>query len=58
MSKDPEKKEEVKQRPYICPEHLYQKMEKEAVKRRKTTGEIVYWSSILREILEKHYANS
>jgi len=58
MPKKRVKKEEVKQRPYICPEHLYQKMEKEAIKRRKTTGEIVYWSTILREILEKHYANS
>ena len=50
--------EKPKQRPYICPEHLYQKMEAEALERRKSTGEVVYWSTVLREILEKHYVET
>ena len=53
------KKETIppKQRPYVCPEHLYQKMEAEALRRRKETGEIVWWSTILREILEDYYSD-
>ena len=55
MSEDGDKVK--KKRPYVCPEHLYQKLEAEALKRRMESGEIVYWSTVLREILEKHFEN-
>lgn len=41
--------------PYQVPEELYQKLEDTAAKRRKTTGENISWSGVLREIIEGYF---
>ena len=42
-------------KPYQCPDKIHEKLEAEAVKRRKTTGENVIWSKVLTEILKNHF---
>lgn len=37
------------------PLEIYQKIEAEAVERRKNTGESISWSVIVKEILNQHY---
>ena len=38
---------------YQVPRHLYEKLERKALARRKKTGEIYRWTDIIREMLEK-----
>ena len=40
---------------YQVPRHLYEKLEKRALARRKKTGEVYTWTQIIREILEKKF---
>jgi predicted DNA-binding protein len=44
----------AKTKPYQVPRELYEKLENKAKQIRKTTGENVTWSKILRKILEKN----
>ena len=41
--------------PFQVPERLHTKLEMEAQKRRKETGESITWSKVLREVLEFHF---
>ena len=40
---------------YQVPRHLYLKLERRALNRRKKTGEIYNWTDIIREMLEKKF---
>ena len=46
---------QTKYYPYQVPEELYLQLEKEAIKRRKATGENVNWSNIVKEIIEQYF---
>ncbi len=50
------KRKEKKYYPYQVPEELALGFEKEATQRRKTTGESITWSGIVREVLENYIA--
>lgn len=38
--------------PYQVPAHIRNEAERQAVERRKTTGEDIKWSNIIREVLD------
>jgi len=53
MSKGREKKSSP-YRPVQVPDYLYEQLEQEASERR-TSGEDITWSWLVREIIEKHF---
>lgn len=44
-----------KSKPYQVPEHIWKACETEAKKRRKKTGDLVRWSDVLLEKLNKQF---
>ena len=54
----PKPEQENSYQPYQVPVHLYQALEKEAMKRRMAKGEDIKWSQVLREILDKWFKNN